>query len=222
MTRPISSVGKGQAAIAAVASLALFGFIRLLFPTWSTGAPLLVLTRESVLLALVAAVLLFVVYGERIDPAALGFRRPRWSSVGWGLAGFLALLLTDVATTAIFSAFHIRQDTQTLAALAKQPLPVLLLIALTAALTEEVIFRSILVDHLGRLANSRWVGAVGSVLLFSAAHLSRWSGTQPFFVIPSGVILTALFLWKRDITACMLAHFLVDAVGLVAASANPA
>jgi membrane protease YdiL (CAAX protease family) len=34
------------------------------------------------------------------------------------------------------------------------------------------------------------------------------------FLIPVTTILTALYVWRRDLWANMIAHFLTDAVGL--------
>ncbi len=220
MTRPIGAVPPTQCATAVFASLAIFGLMRVLFPRRSTGPLPLAILREVVLLLLTGGVLLYVLSVEQVDAAILGLRRPRLSSLAWGVAGAVLLLAVGVALTVALGAFHIRQDTRTLANLVSKPLPMILFIALTAAISEEILFRAVLIDHLGALTHSQWIGAIGSIMAFSVAHLSSWNATQLLFVIPSGTILTILFLWKRDLTACVIAHFLVDSIGLIAASAS--
>jgi membrane protease YdiL (CAAX protease family) len=85
-----------------------------------------------------------------------------------------------------------------------------------AAFAEELAFRAVLIGHFSRLLRSVWGGAVLSILLFSIAHCFGYGILYGLRVLPTGAVLSLLFLWKRDLGACMLAHFLVDAIGVLA------
>ena len=50
---------------------------------------------------------------------------------------------------------------------------------------------------------------------FTVAHLSYWGWAQLIVAGFAGLVLTALYLWRRDLPCNMLAHFLTDGVGFL-------
>jgi len=42
------------------------------------------------------------------------------------------------------------------------------------------------------------------------AHLSHWGVAQIVVAAAAGLVLTILYLWRRDLPTNMVAHFLVD------------
>ena len=95
----------------------------------------------------------------------------------------------------------------------------MLLLAATAGIAEEIIFRSVLITELEAATGLKWLAALISLLVFAAAHAGGWGPTQVIFAAVPGLVLTLFFLWKRDLWICIIAHFLTDALGLLSAAA---
>jgi membrane protease YdiL (CAAX protease family) len=96
----------------------------------------------------------------------------------------------------------------------------LALIALTAAISEEIVFRGIVLNYLAAASGRVWVGAAVSLAMFALAHVGGWGWSQVLFAAVPGAVLTLFFLWKRDLGVCMVAHFLTDLLGLLVAAAR--
>jgi membrane protease YdiL (CAAX protease family) len=88
-------------------------------------------------------------------------------------------------------------------------------IAITAGITEEIVFRAYAITRLEQLGWGRW-GAIASVLLFASLHL--YQGVVAFFGITAiTVVFTFMYRWKRTLLPLMLAHALYDAIQLTIA-----
>ena len=94
-------------------------------------------------------------------------------------------------------------------------------LAWTGAATEEVFFRGHFLNTLrgavggGRVATV--LAAVATIVLFAALHgYQGWAGVIDTGLY-GGLTLTLLYLWRRDLTACIVAHALwntLAAIGL--------
>ena len=81
-----------------------------------------------------------------------------------------------------------------------------------APLTEEIVFRGILLSSLDR----RWgatAAIVGSSALFAAMHVSPYA-IPPIFVL--SLVLGWLFVRTRSLTVCIVAHAAFNGLGLAA------
>ena len=67
------------------------------------------------------------------------------------------------------------------------------------------------------LTGSRWLAAILALAAFSAAHLPFWGLSALATPIVGGGFFTLVYLWRRDLVACMVAHIAVDSVGLLIA-----
>jgi membrane protease YdiL (CAAX protease family) len=144
----------------------------------------------------------------------------RLASVGWGLVCFIATAVLSAIVVYGSAHFGIGQDKGTLAALASHPVPIILLIAAMAGIAEEIVFRAVLISQLETATGSAWLAGLISLIVFALAHAAGWGPWQILFAAVPGLVLTIFFVWKRDLWICILAHFLTDALGLLAAAAN--
>ena len=94
----------------------------------------------------------------------------------------------------------------------------LIFIAGLAAVGEELLFRGMVQRLLIKLFKSPWAGIVVSALIFSAMHM-QFYGFLPRFVL--GVLLGAVYWYSGSLCVAMLAHFIYDAVLIIAAYYNP-
>jgi membrane protease YdiL (CAAX protease family) len=57
--------------------------------------------------------------------------------------------------------------------------------------------------------------AAVTVLVFAAVHLPMWGAGPVLSFVVSGVVVTAFYVWQRDLTATIVAHVVTDAMGLL-------
>jgi membrane protease YdiL (CAAX protease family) len=205
--------------LAAVVSTAIFFAAIHLLPSLKTGSDPQVIVRCVVQILVAIAILYGLIrWGESREE--LGVRRVRGATFGWGLLCFVISAVLAILTLFSFSRLGLAQDEAMLLALASRPVPIILLIAATAALSEEIIFRSVLITELEAATGMRWLAGLISLVIFALAHAAGWGMTQVLFAAVPGLVLTLFFLWKRNLWICVLAHFLTDALGLLSAAAG--
>jgi len=88
----------------------------------------------------------------------------------------------------------------------------LLVVAVTPAIAEELVFRGVIQRNLVRWFGSRHVGVWLTAALFSAAHL-QFFGFVPRFLL--GLVLGYLYEWSGNILVPMAAHFAQNAFQLL-------
>jgi len=88
---------------------------------------------------------------------------------------------------------------------------VTLLAVVRAGISEEVLYRGYALERLQSLTGSKWIAAATTLVLFAAFHY-RQGLAGIFLALILGAVLTGFYLWKRNLTANMFGHFLVDFV----------
>jgi membrane protease YdiL (CAAX protease family) len=183
------------------------------------------LTSDGVVLPLVAAVAAVAVYwlvmrflaGRHVSelaPACAGWRALLGIAIG---VAFIATSLLSVVTEFSF-AWSTGRALPTVATTAA--------VALGAAVTEELMFRGLVLQALERLVGT-WVALAVTAVAFGAVHLANpaatpWSAVA--IAVEAGVLLGAAFLWKRNIWLAVGLHFAWNTcVGLIgiAVSGHP-
>jgi uncharacterized protein len=167
---------------------------------------------EIIWWALIASVLLYVRLVERRPLTSIGFRRP-------GIRGVLIAIPFGVVMLAglaaiyyiLFPAFHLNEGQQ-INQLIATPFWWRFISVIRAAVGEEVLFRGYAIERLQELTGSRTVAAVLSCAVFSLAHVGPWGWSHLFIAGFGGVMLTALYLWRRNLWVNIIAHFVVDGV----------
>jgi len=87
-------------------------------------------------------------------------------------------------------------------------------IALTAGVTEELIFRGYLLTRLSQLFKNNAVAIIVSSLLFSALHYKYGSYRELIFTFLVGALFSVYYMEYRNIKALILAHFLIDFINM--------
>lgn len=178
------------------------------------------IAREAVWWALAAIMLFWVIGIELLPLSSIGLRRPTFGTFGWGSAFFLAMMASVLLSYAvIIPALGLHQDIATTRSLIAVPFWLQCVTMVRAGVCEEILYRGYPIERIGQLTRRRWVGALLSLAAFIVAH-GGWALSQFVVVMFSGVLLTALYLWKRNLPACMIAHGLTDLVGFALARAH--
>lgn len=176
------------------------------------------LCREAVWWIYAAAVLIWLACVERLPLSTIGFRRPGGKTLLFALLGAVAAIFVfAIHFAVIVRVFHL----DTAAALARQrmilgyPYWFRVLLVLRAAVVEEILFRGYIIEKARQLIGNTALAIAISVLAFTAAHFSGWGLVQLIPVFGAAVVFALLYVWKRDLPANMLAHFLTDGAGFL-------
>lgn len=91
-----------------------------------------------------------------------------------------------------------------------------LLLVMIVAITEEVIFRGYLILRFAEATKSSTAAVILSAIVFSMGHGYEGSaGVATVGVM--GVLLGIVYLWRRNLVAAIIMHFLQDFIGIVLA-----
>jgi membrane protease YdiL (CAAX protease family) len=159
--------------------------------------------------------LLYVVALERRPLASIGFKAPRISDVVWAVvAGVLMVVGIALIAVLLLPALHLSVSKQMAGAL-QAPLWFRVCQVSRAAVVEEILFRGYGMERLAEVTSSRVISAITTWLLFTAAHLSSWGLGQVIIAAFGGAVLTLLYVWRRNLWANMIAHWLTDAAAFI-------
>ena len=88
-------------------------------------------------------------------------------------------------------------------------------IVLTAGVFEETLFRGYALERLAAAFDSKWIAGGITVTLFTLAHFPAvgFQHLLPIFIV--SMLITLLYLWRRDLVVNMIAHMTIDGVGLL-------
>ena len=85
-------------------------------------------------------------------------------------------------------------------------------IVFRAGVVEELFYRGYAIERIESLGLNRFLAVVIPLTIFGVAH---WTGgwANILIALALGVILSVFYVWRRDLVANMIAHFLVDFTG---------
>jgi uncharacterized protein len=167
--------------------------------------------------ALAALVLLYVLVVERRPLSSIGLKAPGlWDIVFAVLAAIVAMAGMMAIFTVVFPALHLKlASTSANAALLTAPFWARFMTVLRAAVTEEVLFRGYAIERLGQWTRNLWLAGLVSLASFTYAHLAGWGAAILLDAGWGGIVLTLFYLWRRNLWANILVHWLVDAAGFL-------
>ena len=172
---------------------------------------------QAVLCAIAVAVVLLARYGERLPMRSIGCRRPSWLSA---LAATVVVLIVvyglPLLTAPLMAALHLGGFEPGLEVIASQPTWWRVCVALSSGAVEELLYRGYAVERLATLTGRLSWGAALAALAFGLAHVPFW-GLGPALAadLPFGIVMVALYSWRRDLGANAAAHVALLLVGLL-------
>lgn len=163
-----------------------------------------------------AALLLWIVLrAERLPLKSIGIRKPTWLTVVSGI-GLLLVGTFVVAplTVPLQEALGTDGVQAGLDQIAFMPLWFRIVVGFTGGIIEELFYRGYAIERLAVITGRAWIGGLVSAVIFGLSHIPEWGlGFALAADLPFGVLMTAFYLWRRDLLANMLAH----STGLVVA-----
>jgi len=178
------------------------------YPTLTFAAAL---WKESLIWLCVIALLFVIRHGERLSLRSVGIGTTTWiKSVLWGLIIAVVCAVIGAVLAAVTHYGH----GESADAFSRLPLWLMSVICVRAGVAEELFFRGYAIERLQALGLNRFWAAAIPLAIFSVGH---WTGGWANIVIALalGAVLAAFYLWRRDLVANMIGHFLVDFVANV-------
>ena len=174
----------------------------------SAGDDLRTVAVEWTIVAILAA---FAFGAQRVRPASFRIAMFSLRDV-LCMLGLLVVMYPLVGVVLRFVAppkFDLKQ-------LAAIPFGVRLLLPITAGVCEEFMFRGFAIEEIGLLTGSRSLGAALSVIFFGLGHVGTYGvSTAVFLPMTIGLVITMLYMWRRNLPLCMLMHTIVDSISLL-------
>jgi membrane protease YdiL (CAAX protease family) len=173
-----------------------------------------VIAKELIILALVGALLVLIVKGEKLGLDSIGLR-----FTGWGKSLLLTLGIMISSVAAVLVGVVISQqlgwpfgESKSFDALS---LWTITLVTIRAGVAEEVFMRGYLLERWTTISGSKWIAGSLSLIPFALLHYpgQGWAGVLVSF--NAGLVLTLFYFWKRDLKANIIAHFLIDFIANV-------
>ena len=93
-----------------------------------------------------------------------------------------------------------------------QQSPIFILVGIiTAAITEEILFRAYPLERFYELTGSNWLGIAFSLASFMLLHSQSWHLPHILgVVLPLGILLTIIYLKTRNLLFVIIVHLLID------------
>jgi len=172
--------------------------------------------REGIYWLCTLALILFIRIMERRPLSSIGLHRPSWKSAIFGVLGAIAMVAGMAAIYMLmFPALGFSANEAMTASIKAMPLWFRIFLILRAAVFEEIFYRGFMIERLTELTRLRWLAALVSLGAFTLAHLNGWGAAHLIIAGYGGIVLTTLYLLRKDLPCNMLAHLLTDAIGFL-------
>ncbi len=177
-----------------------------LFPQPLDDGP--VIARELINLGMVALIIWVVRRIERQPLASIGLRPRRWvSTSAWAFALAAVCLAAAILTMLVLQACGVTYGDST--AFSRLGWGTITLITIRAGVAEELMMRGYLLERIEASTGSTRLAILLTLIPFALLHFPQGpAGILISFIL--GGMLTMFYVWRRNLWANMLAHFLVD------------
>jgi membrane protease YdiL (CAAX protease family) len=194
--------------------ISLFGFIVLRFTFRAFGAFTSItagICRELAVWILAGLLIVLIRLGERLPLSSIRLGTASWrQSLRYG--GILAGVC-GVTAWIVISFTGYGQGAGS-AKYNYEPIWFTTISVIRAGVVEELFFRGYAIERLKSIGCGRHLSAGIPLVIFAGTH---WTGGIPSVIIALvlGFVLTAFYVWRRDLVANMIGHGVSDFLGLV-------
>lgn len=157
-----------------------------------------------------AALVAVVLAVEHLGAYSLMIRRPSGRDLEWVLYAF-GIVMTWSWVAGRLAPQDDNEGITTIVSLGVAGVTILII---TAAVTEEIVYRGFLAERLGALFGRRsWarpLGATLSLILFILPHLAYFGPSWLLHQLPGALAIASIALLRRNLAAAMLLHLLIN------------
>jgi len=166
------------------------------------------LVEQWLIVIFLLALILFL---EHQTLSSIGIKKMSKRDVFWGVLGFLVGSACFLITTPIISALNLTASNSGAAQIISTvPFSLRVAMVLTAGITEEIIFRGYMIERLNTLTGHIGVSAIISYIVFVMFHIPFWGLGGAIQIGTWSIVITVLYMRRKNLTACILMHILTD------------
>lgn len=175
--------------------------------------------RGDLLKWLVTGVLIAYVIGvERESVRSLGATLPRKFPVGgmdqvtgllaWWVSGVVATIVLSTIVYNLFRHYNLSTQDEFATDQATRPLPALLFTAVTAGVTESLLYQAYPIEHIAALSGSVIAAGFISWLVFTLGHYvsGRFSLQETAFTSAPALVVTVVYVLSGSVYAVIFVH----------------
>lgn len=127
--------------------------------------------------------------------------------------GFIFLLLTTISIIQRFVGHNANNEVlNEVNNIGDKNLALFIFTALTAGITEELIFRGYLLPRLQFLINNKWAAIFISSLFFGLAHFTYNDITRMLFPFIIGIVFSIHYSKYKSLIALIICHIIIDLI----------
>ena len=172
---------------------------------WQTSAFGEQLSQVAVLIAIVK-------WWERRTLASMGVRRPTAPDLRWGIVAFVVIELGDRVSFQIIDPEAYKSAQYQLLSASTESESWRIALAVSASLFEEMFFRGYVIERAKQTSGSVVVGLLAGTAVDLYIHSTYWDASYVAAIAFAQIALALLYVWRRSVTPCVVAHFLMDAL----------
>lgn len=164
---------------------------------------------------LAAAVLVLVHWGERRPLSSIGIESPDAGDALWAAVATAVGVGVLAATEPLVRAAGLASIATEPAAVATGSLLGIVAFSITAGVVEEIAFRGYALERLAEQTGRLDLAAAATALGYAALHVGAWGLGGALQWGAWTVVLTALYVRRRNLPACIAMHACSDVLAFV-------
>lgn len=190
-------------------------------PLWSLISKFFLRSMDRNLRALIGSLVTFglafgviavVKWWEKKPLSEMGLHRQTRRSIIIALASSIVIAIGGtLLSLAIIKGFSIPMPKTMPEVLSVFPIWLSIWIVVSGSIAEEILYRGFVIERIGQITGSIRLGALITLIWFTLLHLPLgWTYTLTI-VFPVSLLITLLYVWRRDLIATIIVHFVFNA-----------
>ena len=161
---------------------------------------------------LALGVVAVVVWWEKKPLSELGLHRQTRRKIIVALAASIVIAVGGtLISLLILKVFALPAPTLITERIAIFPLWFSVWLVGSSSVAEEVLYRGFVIERLGQTTGNICLGALITLIWFTFLHLPLGVVYTLTIVLPGSILVTALYVWRRDLIATIVVHLVFNA-----------
>jgi membrane protease YdiL (CAAX protease family) len=170
------------------------------------------LVSSLITFGLAAGVVAVVLLWEKQKLSTMGIRPQTRRSIIIALSASIVIAVGGtLISLGLFKLLNLPMPTLPTERITGFPLWLALWIVISSSIAEEVLYRGFVLERLGQVTGSIWTGGLITLSWFTLLHLPLGLAYTLLIVLPTSIMITLLYIWRRDLIATIIVHLVFNA-----------
>jgi uncharacterized protein len=170
------------------------------------------LVSSLITFGLAVGVVAVVLLWEKQTLSTLGIHPQTRRSIIIALSASIVIAVGgNLISLGLFKLFNQPLPTLTTERITGFPLWLGLWIVFSSSIAEEVLYRGFVLERLGQVTGSIWIGGLITLIWFTLLHLPLGLTYTLMIVLPTSIMITLLYIWRRDLITTIIVHLVFNA-----------